>query len=47
LRAAPIGDDRCQARTIRPTHQQAKIPSHPGSPARSSAKENLVLWTIH
>jgi hypothetical protein len=47
LRAVPIGNDPCQPRTIRRTHEQAKIPSHPANLAGSFAKGNLTLQTIH
>jgi hypothetical protein len=47
LRAIPIGHDRCQPRTIRRSHEQAKIPSHPGIIAPVSTRGNLMLQTIH
>ena len=47
LRAIAIGDDRCQPRTIRRSHEQAKMPSHPDIIAPASRKGNLMLRTIH
>jgi hypothetical protein len=47
LRTVPIDDDRCQTRTIRRSHEQAEIPSHPSTMAQPQCKGNLLLWTYH
>jgi hypothetical protein len=47
LRAVPVGDDRCQTRTIRRTHEKTEVPSHSHSLAPAEPKGNLMSETIH
>jgi hypothetical protein len=47
LPAVPIGDDRCQSRTIRRRDEKSKVPSHRKEVAQIEDKGKLLLKTVH